>query len=117
MIFLATSALDDTAFAWAYVLTIPSFYLASLLYVASLAVAIYALIRRYVGFLPLFVSLAVPPILTLCLVQSRNGPGWLYLLTVVALPIFSFALLVYFLTAGTRSRSRSGEKQGKEAGG
>ncbi len=102
---LASSTFDDTVFAWAYVLALPSLYLSCPLYVLSVVAAIYAIVRRYIG-VPALLAGVLLPILTLAMVGCRNGPGWLFLLVVVVLPVISAGLLLYYLTAGRRSRLR-----------
>lgn len=104
--FFLASAGDDTAFAWAYYLAVPSAWLSLALYVPAGLTLIYAGIRRFLPLLPVLLGLLLPPVLTLLMVGCRDGPGWLFLLAVIALPAACAFLLWYALTARRRAANR-----------
>jgi len=104
---LAVSSADDSAYAWAYVLAIPSAWLSLALYIPAGIIMIYAGFRRTLKLGPILLGLILPPLLTFAMVECRNVPGWLFLLAVSALPLSCAWLLWLGLTAGRRARAQS----------
>ncbi len=105
---LANSELEDTAFAWSYVLVLPIFYVCLPIWGVNLILAVWSLLKRRIGVTALVFVLLFPPMLGLGLSMARDRPGWLFASLVATLPLVTGATLWFLATARRRAVAKNG---------